>query len=199
MIKCALENEKCCNESETSEYRDQLKKWCDHARYLGRKNDLDGAVRLYKLVLRTDRNHLRALANLGAILHQKSDIPMARLLYSRVLRINPGHINTLYNFARLEHDCNNYEEARELYERAFNVKSSNIDAKCSILAYYGLLLLDAFSMNADADRCFCVSLSIQPNHIQTLDHQCVLLEKTGQHKAANELHKKICDLDPAHR
>ena len=128
---------------------------------LHRQGRLDEAEKIYRRVLKNDRNDFNALHLLGMLNHQRGKSGEAYSLITSALKLHPRSPDALSNLAFVLHALKRDDEALASIDKALEIAPDHLDA----LNNRGNLLL-SLSRPADAVAAFDRVLALEPRHVQ---------------------------------
>ena len=128
---------------------------------LHRQGRLDEAEKIYRRVLKNDRNDFNALHLLGMLNHQRGKAGEAYSLITSALKLHPRSPDALSNLAFVLHALKRDDEALASIDKALEIAPDHLEA----LNNRGNLLL-SLSRPAEAIAAFDRVLAIEPRHVQ---------------------------------
>jgi predicted O-linked N-acetylglucosamine transferase (SPINDLY family) len=141
--------------------------------------DLDGAARLYRELLHTDRRNFRALYLLGFVHFQKGEFTDAERLIGDALLVNPHAPDAWYNRGCALQNIGRLEEAVACFDRAVGLNPRYDEA----LINRGAALL-ALNRHDDALASLDAALTLKPNDVEALSGRANALMALGRNDEA---------------
>ena len=130
----------------------------------------------------------------GAILYQNHRYDEAIEIFTRANQLRPDSYEATVALGNTNFDAGQYETAEKWYTAALVKKPDDVNVRTDL----GLTFLFREPMDVDrAIKEFRQSLSIDPNHIQTLQNLTVALTKKGAFDEADAALKKLAEVDPS--
>ncbi len=142
---------------------------------LHRQGRLDEAEKIYRRVLKNNRNDFNALHLLGMLNHQRGKSGEAYSLITSALKLHPRSPDALSNLAFVLHALKRDDEALASIDKALEIAPDHLDA----LNNRGNLLL-SLSRPADAVAAFDRVLALEPRHVQAHINRGNALSELGQ-------------------
>jgi tetratricopeptide (TPR) repeat protein len=128
---------------------------------LHRQGRLDEAEKIYRRVLKHDRNDFNALHLLGMLNHQRGKPGEAYRLITSALKLHPRSADALANLALVLHALKRDDEALASLDKALVLAPDHLDA----LNNRGNLLLE-LNRAGEAVAAFDRVLALEPRHVQ---------------------------------
>jgi tetratricopeptide (TPR) repeat protein len=128
---------------------------------LHQQGRLDEAEKIYRRVLKSNKNDFNALHLLGMVNHQRGKPGEAYQLITSALKIHPRSPDALANLSFVLHALKRDDEALASIDKALAIAPDHLDA----LNNRGNLLL-ALSRPVEAVAAFDRVLAIEPRHVQ---------------------------------
>jgi tetratricopeptide (TPR) repeat protein len=151
--------------SEEALWRDTVTKQADNSRAhynlgiaLGKKNQVDEAIRQYQEALRLKPDHAEAHYNLGIALGKKNQVDEAIRQYQEALRLKPDYADAHNNLGIALGKKNQADEAIRQFQEAIRLKPDHADAH-----YNFGLLLGHKGQTDEAIRQFQEALRLKPD------------------------------------
>ena len=141
--------------------------------------DLEGAARLYRELLHTDRRNFRALYLLGFVHFQKGEFADAERLIGDALLVNPHAPDAWYNRGCALQNLGRLEEAVACFDKAIGLNARYDDA----LINRGAALL-ALNRYDDALASLDAALNLNPNDVEALSGRASALMALGHNDEA---------------
>ena len=141
--------------------------------------DLEGAARLYREVLHTDRRNFRALYLLGFVHFQKGEFADAERLIGDALLVNPHAPDAWYNRGCALQNIGRLEEAVACFDKAVSLNAHYDEA----LINRGAALL-ALNRHDDALASLDAALTLKPNDAEALSGRTSALIALGRNDEA---------------
>jgi predicted Zn-dependent protease len=113
--------------------------WAHHglAMIYQKEQNLDAAVKEFKLALEMEPANSGFLTDLGYTLFLKKDFQSALEVLSRALVLKPQSVQTLYHLARTYEELEVLDRARDLYERVVLLDPDHLDSLYRLGVIYG--------------------------------------------------------------
>ena len=99
-------------------------------------NDLEGAKRLYALVIEKEPEHADACVNLGRLLHIAGQTQEALDLFNKALKINPDNPTAWFNLGVVQEGLGAMENAVSAYRKVLILDPSFPDAHYNLAHLY---------------------------------------------------------------
>ena len=147
----------------------------EDAASLHRQGRLDEAEKIYRRVLKNNRNDFNALHLLGMLNHQRGKSGEAYSLITSALKLHPRSPDALSNLAFVLHALKRVDEALASIDKALEIAPDHLDA----LNNRGNLLLSLLRP-ADAVAAFDRVLALEPRHVQAHINRGNALSELGQ-------------------
>lgn len=155
--------------------------------------NLDGAIDLYKTILRLKPDSIESLCNLGGVLHYKDNYVEAIEYYQKALEIDARIPQIYYNLAGAQQALYQLESARKNYARALELKPDYLEVEFSI----GLLDIQE-SLPSDALPHFQHILSLHPNNPDALNGIGICHKSLGDSTRALHYFQQALRVNPNH-
>ena len=141
--------------------------------------DLEGAARLYRELLHTDRRNFRALYLLGFVHFQKGEFTDAERLIGEALLVNPHAPDAWYNRGCALQNLDRLEDAVACFDKAIGLNPRYDEA----LINRGAALL-ALNRHEDALASLDAALTVKPNDVEALSGRANALMALGRNDEA---------------
>jgi predicted O-linked N-acetylglucosamine transferase (SPINDLY family) len=141
--------------------------------------DLEGAARLYREVLHTDRRNFRALYLLGFVYFQNGKFADAERLIGEALLVNPHAPDAWYNRGCALQSIGRLEDAVACFDKAVGLNARYDNA----LINRGAALL-ALNRHDDALASVDAALALKPNDVEALSGRTSALLALGRNGEA---------------
>jgi protein O-GlcNAc transferase len=152
---------------------------------------LDGAAKLYRLILERDPDNLQALHCLGLLEAGTGHLQRAKSLVARALEIQPTNIQVLENYATILFQSQEYAGALEICRRA--LQSSKNSVACLYVSAIALYKLNRLEESVgEFDRL----LALAPNHVAAINERGSVLAEMKKYDTALASFQSALSLDP---
>ena len=158
---------------------------------LHRQGRLDEAEKIYRRVLKNDRNDFNALHLLGMLNHQRGKAGEAYSLIASALKLHPRSPDALSNLAFVLHALKRDDEALASIDKALEIAPDHLEA----LNNRGNLLL-SLSRPAEAIAAFDRVLALEPRHVQAHINRGNALWESGRGEDAFPEYDAALSLQP---
>jgi len=163
----------------------------EDAASLHRQGRLDEAEKIYRRVLKNDRNDFNALHLLGMLNHQRGKAGEAYSLITSALKLHPRSPDALSNLAFVLHALKRDDEALASIDKTLEIAPDHLDA----LNNRGNLLL-SLSRPAEAVAAFDRVLALEPRHVQAHINRGNALWESGRGEDALPEYDAALSLQP---
>ena len=159
--------------------------------YLYQRGEYAGAVDSFVACVKTRKDWVEALVNLGVASWKFEDLETAAATFRQVLTINPKHAEALRSLAAVTIQQKNSREARELVD-----KLAALGAPSPELSYnLGLLLQSTGDFNAAAE-CYQATLQHKPGFAGALINLGHALKSAGKEDEARHAWNQAVAANP---
>ena len=149
------------------------------------------ARKIYESLLRQDKNHFEALANLASMTARAGDHKQARAYYKRALRVNAETPELWFNFANLCQKLEDFETAETAFRNALKLNPDLSPAWFNL----GNLLRDR-DQPEEAETCYRKAIELAPDFARVYMNLGNLLRKEKRLNEAVEQHQIARKLEP---
>ena len=149
------------------------------------------ARKIYESLLRQDKNHFEALANLASMSTRVGDHKQARVYFKRALRINAETPELWFNFANLCQKLEAFETAETAFRKALKLNPELSPAWFNL----GNLLRDRDQLE-EAETCYLKAIELAPDFARVYMNLGNLLRKEKRLSEAVEHHQIARKLEP---
>lgn len=125
---------------------------------LHRRGDLDGAIRLYKKVVRKYPGHAAGLNLFGQALSQGGELAAAASSFQKALSLQPDVPDGYFNLGVTLHRLGRYEEAAANLQSAVDAKPQDAEARSSLGA-----ALNELGRNSEAMEQCLQAIALEPS------------------------------------
>lgn len=129
----------------------------------------------------------------AAIQYQNKNYDEAIRILTHARELRPDNYETLVALGNTNFDAGRYEVAEKWYTSALEKNPKAVNVRTDL----GLTFM--FRAQPDYDRAikeFRQSLTVEPNHEQTLQNITVALTKTGKYDEADTMLKRLAEVNP---
>jgi Flp pilus assembly protein TadD len=158
---------------------------------IGKKGQLDEAIRHYEEAIRLKPDYVDAHNNLGAAFGKKRQTDQAIAQYQEAIRLNPAHALAHHNLGAALAKKGQTDEAIVQFHEAIRLNPDYPDA------YNNLgVALGNKSQTDEAIRQFREAIRLNPDHTEARNNLGVALGKKGQTEEAIRQYEEIIRLKP---
>lgn len=156
-------------------------------------DDLDEALKCFKLAIEVDPNYKFSIHNLGYINTLKKEDDKALILYERALEIDEDYVMAILKVGSIEYRRGEFKSAEMRFRKIISLEKDNV------MAFYNLGLL-TYKQNKteDAISFFKKAISINPKHLKSYTKLAAIMIEQGKHDEATLYYKKLLELEPDH-
>jgi tetratricopeptide (TPR) repeat protein len=97
--------------------------------FYGLLKDYEGAVAMYKKVLKLDPKNAEAYNNWGTIMSEQGEYVIAIAMYRKALKFNPNYVDAYINWGTQLTSLGENEKAIIRYKKALKIDPNNIKAQ----------------------------------------------------------------------
>jgi predicted O-linked N-acetylglucosamine transferase (SPINDLY family) len=161
--------------------------------FLHKKNSLDEAKKIYKNIIKIEKENFQAIHLLGVIFFQQKEYNQGIRLIEESLKINNKNYSALNNLGNIFLELKKYPEAIEKYKKALNLNKNYTAAIYNLGNAY-----KAISKYKIALDYYYKAIVSDPKFFDAYYDYAELLERTGRTEEALIYYSKLLELCPGY-
>ncbi|MCQ2240354.1 tetratricopeptide repeat protein [Treponema sp.] len=155
--------------------------------------DYDQAARIYKGLLKSDRENVTYLTALGDLYIKNNEDKIALDYYKEIVRLQPQNVDALNNLGGIFRRLKLYDESISVLERAVMLDSTNVQVFYNLGFTYKLM-----GNHEDAIQCFNTVVEENPRDVLAFNHIGTIYASEKKHAEAVSSYLKGLKVDPNH-
>ncbi|MGI5059172.1 tetratricopeptide repeat protein [Treponema pectinovorum] len=155
--------------------------------------DFSMAVRLYKQLLKDDKDNVFLLGQLGNLYMKSGQDEKALEVFKRIAKLGDGKSEALITMGGIYRRLKMYEKSIEVLEQALSLDGKNPQISYNLgftYKYMGKL--------ENAINCFEDAIEMNPNDVLAYNHLGAIYASRGEHEKAVQSYRKGLNIDANH-
>ena len=156
-----------------------------------REGKIEEAEHLYRIILKTQPEHLDANNNLGVILQYQGKLEQAKECYKKAIELNPDLSEAHNNLGFIFKEQGRLDEAEASYRKAIKLKPNYAAAHNNL----GGILYHVGRLD-EAEASYKKAIELKPDYVEAHNNLGGILYHVGRLDEAEKSYKKALELKP---